>query len=315
MAPLSPPRVEHNAALAKKFGLGPTYPPVTKQIEVLPFNRLSIKPYAYNPSIVRCGKRVLMAYRWHPESTWKTRLRICELDEKWAVIADKEIDLGSRHSEEDPHLFVHKDGLWLSWVESVDFGHCVVKYGEFKEGKSWTVPTQFQPQYGRNDGNGMEKNWVFHTFEDTMAFAYSQYPVGICVIVDGEKCRELQKIDPNHWPWGQYKGGTGPISTTGVSFFHSTLDNESNPDAINNPTRRYYIGAQRGQKLSSRPILYGSELSDFTQTEMSSCKHYKSNVVFCSGAITLPDGSFCLSVGINDSQCALLRVKEEDLNL
>lgn len=309
---LSPPRVEHNAALAKKFGLGPVYPPVTKQLEVLPFNRLSIKPFAYNPSIMRWGNRILMTYRWHPESNWKTRLCLCELDEKWKVISNKDIDFGSRHSEEDPHLFVHKDGLWISWVESVDFGHCVVKYGELKEGKAWVVPTQFQPKYGRNDGNGMEKNWVFHENNGKINFFYQFYPYAQVVSVIGDECSEFAKISLPHWPWGTRKGG---CICGDFYFFHSTLNNEFNPNAVNNSTRRYYIGAQKIGDLCSRPILYGSELSDLTQTEMSSCKHYKANVVFCSGAITLPDGSFAISVGINDSQCALLRVQEHDLHL
>lgn len=310
---LSPPRVEYNAALAKKFGLGSTYPPVTKQLEVLPFNRLSIRPHAYNPSIVRWGNRILMAYRWHPESTWKTRLCLCELDDKWKVISNKDIDLGSRHSEEDGHLFVHEDGLWLSWVESVDFGHCVVKYGELKEGKAWTVPTQFQPKYGRNDGNGMEKSWIFYSIGSKIDCIYQQSPTLVWLDIDGDKILNVSEDPSPHWSWGARKGGVPWINE--VRFFHSTLNNESNTEAINNPNRRYYIGAQRHGKLSSRPILYGSELSDLTQTEMSSCSHYKANVVFCSGAITLPDGSFVISVGINDSQCALLRVQEHDLHL
>jgi hypothetical protein len=142
-------------------------------------------------------------------------------------------------------------------------------------------------------------------------------PKHIVIGVNGDKVISEPTTQPlKHWPWGQVKGGTAWLENGGnaIRFFHSTLDNE-NSTAINNPNRRYYVSAATPTELSSRPILYGSELSDLTPTEMQSCKHYKGNVVFCSGAIAMDDGSFVLSVGINDCQTALLRVTENDLHL
>lgn len=291
MTPIVPPRVAYNQSLAMKFGLGAEYPAVTKQLEAIPFNRHTLKPFAYNPSIFRFGSRVFMSYRWHPQHDWKTKLMIAELDESFRVTANKEISLPGNASQEDPHLFVHLDALWVSWVESETLGGCVVKYGQLKDGKEWTVLNASQPNCGRQNCTPMEKNWVPNSEGVAFDWIYNSN---------------------QHWPWGTPKGG---CIVGDVRFFHSTLDNESNPAAINNPVRRYYIGAMRGKKLSSRPILYGSEASDLTGTEIRSCRHYKSNVVFCSGAIEMPDGSYVLSVGINDSQCAFIRVKENELNL
>jgi hypothetical protein len=313
------PRLAHNKALAEFFGLGPTYPAVTKQLEALPFFRKSLRSHGYNPSIIRFGERVLMAYRWHPNSSWHTRLAMAELDDKWNVISNKDIDVGPGRSMEDPHLFVHENKLWISWVESIEVGKSIIKYGQLVESKGWIAPAPFQPKYGRNDGTSMEKGWVPYSQQGEIHFIYSAMPDHIVIKVDGGNLIGSPILQPplRHWPWGQIKGGTSwfPHNDTFIRFFHSTLDNENNPDAVNNPARRYYVGVMSRSRLASKPLLYGTEASDLTEMEKTSCRSFKSNVVFVSGAIALPDGGFALSVGINDSQIAILRVKKEDLNL
>jgi hypothetical protein len=318
------PRLAHNADLAKKFGLGAEYPAVAQQLEAVPLNRRDLHPYAYNPSIVRWNDRILMAYRYHPvASEWKTRLAMAEFDANFKFIGRKEIALPASVSNEDAHLFVHMGLLWMNWVESPAPARAVVKYGPLHEGTDWTAAGFFQPKYGHNDGKGIEKNWVFYGDGEHVRFIYQAAPLVICQ-ADGNEAERIFEEKQPHWPFGRRAGGTPflPLADTLIRFWHSSLDNESNPDAINNPLRRYYIGATvydqplRPVEQSRLPILRGSEASSLSETEIASVRHYKSNVVFCSGAIVMPDGSIILSVGINDSECALLRAKDrEDLVL
>ena len=312
---------QHNDILAKKFGVPPPYPPVTQQLETLPLNRKQLKPHGYNPSIIRWNGRILMAYRFHPGYEWATRLAVAELDQSFKVIGHKELGLGDKASFEDPRLFIHQDALWMSWTESAGptgNWHCVVKYGKLKEEeKLWTVPGQFQPKFGFNDGAALEKGWVFHPHGKALFFVYESSPSYVLCEVEGDVASEASREKSEHWPWGAKKGGCIVECADGkyLRFFHSTLDNENNPGAVNNHKRRYYIGCTKDGRQCRRPILAGSELCDLTGIEMTSINHYKSNVVFGSGAIAMDDGSFVLSVGINDAQCALIRVKESDLNL
>jgi hypothetical protein len=316
--PEVPARLAWNEKLAATFGLKPEYPAVTQQLEVVPFNRMALKPFGYNPSICRWGNRLLMAYRYHPTVDWKTKLAMAELNEKFHVTTHKDIVIPGMASMEDPHLFVHQDTLWMSWVESPSWDRCVMKYGPLKEDEAWEAPTRFQPKHGQNDGTAMEKNWAFHT-----TFAQPQTPPQANQIsawysdttilrLDGDAIQKVITLPAFHFPWGQPKGGW---QGEAVRFFHSALDNENNPHAVNNPTRRYYIGCFKNGEISKLPILYGSEADDLSATEAASCRHRKANVVFCSGAVTMPDGSWVISVGINDCQTALLRVTENDLHL
>ena len=291
---------------------------MTKQLEALPFYRRSINKHGYNPSLIRFGDRLLMAYRYHYDAGWQTRLAMAELDSKWAVIGNKEIIVESQQSSEDAHLFVHQGQLWMSWTESESWGKSVVKYGQLVESKQWMVPTRFQPNYGRNNGKAMEKGWVPYSQNNEILFIYSAMPDHIVIKAAGnDKPTAILQPPLKHWPWGIIKGGTAwlPHGDDFIRFFHSTLDNESNVNSVNNPNRRYYIGVMSRSKLASKPLLYGSEDSEMTETERSACRSYKGNVVFVSGAITLPDGSFAICVGINDSETAILRAKPDDLHL
>src|ERR1700722_2229248 len=320
--PVVAPRIVHNQKLAEKFGLGPEYPPATKQLEAIPFNRRALKPFGYNPSIVRFGDKILLAYRYH-EQDWHTKLAIAELNQKFEVVRHKEISLPGSASQEDPHLFVHKNVLCMAWVESASLGRSIVKYGTLVESKEWAVTNTYQPKFGQNDGNAMEKNWVFNSVGDRIMVIYSSSPTLSTFIVNGAAAElPAEYGKPPHFPWGEPRGGTSflPLENHRIRFWHSRLDNENNP-IPNNPTRRYYIGCtlydaeMKALRHCSRPLVFGSEASDLTDTEIKSCRHHKPNVVLVSGAITRADGSFVLSVGANDAQCCLLRVMKEGLKL
>jgi predicted GH43/DUF377 family glycosyl hydrolase len=116
------------------------------------------------------------------------------------------------------------------------------------------------------------------------------------------------------WPYGEIRGGTTPMAYHGklLKFFHSSLRNEMPPTSW-----RYYVGAILMEPeppfqmlaVSQRPILRGSEVGGD-----NAVSQFKKNIVFPAGCVE-KDGVFHLSIGINDSQSAIAKIKPEDLHL
>jgi deoxycytidylate deaminase len=67
-------------------------------------------------------------------------------------------------------------------------------------------------------------------------------------------------------------------------------------------------------KVSSRPIVYGSELDDLPVASRPDCLQHKPRVVFLVGAVQVYD-RYVVAVGVNDSACALLNLTREQLYL
>lgn len=341
-------RIEYNLKLrqewfaARKLRMGA--PPISEQLPTVILNRRALFPYGYNPSIIRWKNRILVAYRYHPNGAGASKLAMAELDNQARVIANMAIDLPAG-SVEDPRLFTYADNLCISYVVSnmpSTNPKCQVRWGILREGKPWTVEGQWLPAYGKNDGTGMEKNWVFYEEEGQVKAIYKSSPqveiIGIneasvhahhvsrhreSTGSDSEASNDDAGSGHTHpisdrWKWGSIRGGTPPMKLPDgrrFRFFHSRLDNDARPTWW-----RYYVGAclldDAGNitAVSKKPILVGSEHDDMAVTERASCTHHKPRVVFPLGAIAL-DGAWLLSVGINDSACGLVTVKEENLDL
>jgi predicted GH43/DUF377 family glycosyl hydrolase len=313
----------HNEAKAKEWlqanGGEALFPAVSKQIKTMRVNPMALFPTGYNPSIIRHQGRLLMAYRYHPNNNLSTRLAMAEFDEHWNVTKNVEIQVPSTsQSSEDPRLFSYQGQLWLSWVDA-DFPSpaptCVVKIGRLSQiGSTWNIEDDRRLQCGKNDGSSVEKNWVFFEAADNLMWIYSNHPQQSVFNI---AC-ELKSPSP-HWPYGEIRGGTSPLPYQGklLRFFHSSLDFEMPPTQ-----RRYFMGAAIMEPeppfatiaVSKTPIVIGSEIDDLSETERGSSLQFKQKVVFPAGAIIHDDG-FVVSVGINDSECALLMVKEKDLKL
>lgn len=290
--------------------------PVHEQLPTIPLNRRALHSFGYNPSVIRYGQRLLMAYRYHDEGNASTALAMAELDDKFNVISNKPIEVPNDQygSHEDARLFMFHGELHMSYVCSSYPAELrsVVRYGRLEDGASWRVVDAIQPDHGHNDGTSMEKNWLFFGHgKDLVYFYHSDEVVGPFPSSGGG--------EPLRWPWGVIRGGTTPLPYKGklLTFFHSRLDNEPAPNYW-----RYAVGARllspeppfATLAVSKEPILRGSEMDELTTTEKSSCSHHKPNVVFPCGAIE-HEGGWLLSVGVNDCGCALVKVREEDLKL
>lgn len=314
------PRVVYNERLATKWRNGNgkfvLFPAVAKQLETVVINRHALHPFGYNPSVADWQGRTFMSYRYHGD-TLATKLAMAELDAKFNVVMNRPIEIQGNTSQEDGRLFIKDGQLWICWVDSTWPSappKAVVRYGRLiEDGRKWRVDQVDQPQIGKNDGSAIEKNFVPWPNGSEMRFIYSSYPKQI---IYGKQTWDR---DGMRWSWGEPRGGTTPIPYKGklLRFFHSSLNNEPS-----HWIRRYYIGALILEPeppfapvaISKEPILKGSEESDLTQTEKSSCLQWKPKVCFIAGLLQR-EGCWWLSVGTNDSSCVLVRITEKDLHL
>jgi predicted GH43/DUF377 family glycosyl hydrolase len=296
---------------------------VSSQLPSTAVNRRKLFPGGYNPSIITRNGRTFVAYRYHPTKTWQTQLAIAELSQSHEVIENKVIDTIG-HSNEDPRLFIHDGRIWISYVHAIGGGPnamptCSVRYGRLVEGKSWTIDGQHLVNYKNNGISGVEKNWVPFVYEGAIHFIYQMFPEHTVISVNGSDVVQTHLSKRCRWKWGEMRGGTVPLEYNGqwLRFFHSRLNNEPAPRQF-----RYYVGALLMNKtppfdvtaISKRPILRGSEFDALSETEKSSCHHWKANCALPYGAEECGD-SFTLSVGVNDALCELVTVSPAYLNL
>lgn len=317
-------RNDYNLGLAKswfeKQGLRYGEPPIVEQLPTVVINPHSIFKFGYNPSLIRYGKRLLMAYRYHPGGQSASKLAIAELGEDFRVSKNAVMDIADGKSVEDPRLFTYDGQLCISYVVSNvpdPNARCVVRWGMVDE-TSWRITGQWMVQHGQNNDTGREKNWVFYEDRGHVRCIYQSYPEVERLTVNQASVDTIEKCKSMHWKYGQQKGGSQPFKQASgecIRFFHSRLDNGPSPIR-----HRYYVGAfltdSEGhvKAVSKKPILRGSEFDTLTEAEHRECSHYKPNVVFPCGAIENGDG-WLLSVGINDCQCAIVKVEKKDLNL
>lgn len=346
-----PKYIQHNETLARawldKNSTAYLVKPVHKQLPTVPLNRRALHPFGYNPSIIRFGDRLLMAYRWHDGGNASTALAMAELDKDFNVTSNKEIEVPRDQyaSHEDGRLFLFQGALHISYVCSKYPSELksVVRYGRLEDGVNWKVVDVVQPDicggdhgqdYGGNQGLDIQKNWLFfqepgnggelqaivHTSPEQVLWylrksGHTGYPSS-----DGKShWTSTMRQASFCWPWGVPRGGTTPLPYKGnlISFFHSRLDNEPAPYYW-----RYAVGARIIESkppfatlaVSKEPVLRSSEQSELSATELSSCFHGKPNVVFPAGAMEI-DGGWIVSCGVNDASCVLVKVSEKDLNL
>lgn len=303
-----PPRIVHNKNLFDKFmaehKIAFERPPVADQ---LPTFKVDVR--GYNPSIIRWNGKLLMSYRYHHDGTLSTRLALAELDETFKVVENHNLELNDESlSQEDARLFIHDGKLFMSYVASEwpRFPSATVKYVELTKPDHWRSTLPIEHPY--KDRQTLEKNHLPFPQADGLKIIYKS---GVIFKVDS---RDEWLSTPDHWPYGEIRGGTVPMPYGDklIRFFHSSLKNEMPPLRA-----RYYCGALlmspvppfQTLAISSRPILYGSEVGgDDTQ------RQFKKAVVIPYGAIE-HDGGWIISTGINDSECRLVVVKPENLNL
>lgn len=268
---------------------------------------------AYNPSIQEFGGRIVRAYRFHPDPTlWPTSIAIDNVQVKMP-------DALKTASVEDPRLFVFGGKLHLSYVFTpypIPKGAlptCAVGYGELVNENGWRLVKHNQPKIGNNNLTALEKNFVFFEHSGKLFCIYQCAPDQIVYELHGEIPVKEWKSNSPVCSFGNIRGGTQPISYNGqwLRFFH-TLTKAPKKDVW----WFYACGALLMQSeppfaitaVSSVPIIAGDE------RYFHGWKFWKPRVVIPYGAVAEGDG-WRVSVGVNDSACADMIVKPEQLHL
>lgn len=277
-------------------------------------------PNGYNASIAMLGKRKLMSYRYHPKpELWQTKLVIQEhfethTQEKHLKLPVEYADM----SHEDGRFFNYKGELHLSLTAAIFPGvpnvapPCVTIYGKLTEQDDcWTLTDVKRPPYGNNNFDGQSKNNVFFEHGENLYQIYQGSPEQVVVKLTGKE--EVFKAKSPEWEHGEIRGGTQPLEYKGkwLRFFHSL-----NKYGHNRIDWSYCIGALLMQPhppfqieaISQWPVFSGDE------RYVPECGHWKAGCALPYGAIESNSG-WIVSIGLNDSICAVIQVCEKDLNL
>lgn len=332
------PQRWHGSAWSEKFGMAIRYSQYElREMEFLAAIRdklknrkppqhwiyATVKDHGYNPSIIEYQGKRLMSYRFHPNpKEWRTNLAMVEEhtthNQEYIV---RFPDRYSEMSQEDGRLFMFNGKLHMSFtlaafpgVENVTIP-CATGYGELiRDDAGWRVDFITFPKYGVNNFQGQEKNFVFFESSGKLHCIYQCSPEHI-VLRLGENgvVDEVYRTESPSWKYGEIRGGTQPLSISGkwLRFFHSLNKNGKDRSGWT-----YHMGAMtmastapfKIEKISSIPIMSGNE--KLTQ----GWRYWKASVCIPYGAIENEDG-WDVGVGLNDSQCAIVRVKKEHLNL
>lgn len=315
------PRLEHNSKLSQEFitklAVRGRYPSVLDQSASLPLELTKLVRFAYNPSILEDLGCLLMAYRYHDGDTLSTKLALAQVAFDGKVLSNRTLEFPDNSgSVEDPKLFRMGDAVWICWVYSswpVRPVNAVVRYGRLEGNKIVNIH-QIEPKTPKT----IEKNIVPFMCGTSLFCIYESEPEQVVYeLREGKVVSEFRSPSPI-WAYGPVRGGAPPVEYQGklLRFFHSGMDNE-----WSGWRRRYFLGACvldsappfTVQAISSRPVVYGSEIDPLNASDRSQCQQYKPRVVFPGGALE-KDGQFLVSVGVNDSACSILKITESQLN-
>lgn len=317
---------EHNRDLCNTFinenRIRSRFPKVSEQLECLPLERDKLFPFGYNPSIIKFNGAVWMAYRYHTGKP-NTSLALAKIDETGKVLSNEVLATKPGRSLDDPRLFQVGNTVRVSWVDSSWPSNpvtSVVYVADLMPGLTAGLEHHSLPG---NDSTTIQKNYVFFAHKG-MVYCIHQCSPSHDIYMPYGKIEGVDSIIPEMstkapvWPYGEIRGGTVPLPYEGklLRFFHSRLNNE-----WGEPKYRYYIGAYLMNpeppfevvRVSKRPVLFGSEIDDLTPAERKQVVRRMPNVVFPAGAIEHGEG-WLLSLGVNDCQSVLCKVKPNDLH-
>lgn len=273
-------------------------------------------PLAYNPSIMDVKGARWTTWRHHPDQhSWRTVMSLHDGQSAKPIVVDGFED----YSIEDGRLFMFAGKPHLSAVvarsgASGQPATCICGYGELiREDKQWTIRNFIRPAYGRNDFNGMEKNHVYFEWGGKLFCIYQTSPEQIVLELSESRVVKAWKSQCPEVSYGLPKGGTSPVPIDGywLRFFHT---NQRNPKSDQWWT--YHMGALVMQpnppfniiQISQRPILTGNERF------FPDHRYWKPRCFLPFGVVE-ESGGWTVSVGWNDSACAVITLNKSNLYL
>lgn len=310
------PRLAHNRAKLSEFLIANNIrchrPPIEQQVESVVVKGLALG--GYNGAIQRFEDKLVLVYRWHhnPQQPAQTRLAIAELDGNFNVTHNEDLDLNENDSVEDGRTFVHEGKLKMVYVSSrwPSMPWSVVKVCTLSKPDHWRASDFSETQPVGIEKQPIEKNFVPFVVGDKIYIIYHSHGEQIVYELNGSTIHRSPALI---YAYGEVRGGCViPWKGKLLRFFHSSMRNEIPPTVW-----RYYCSCLLMEpeppfkmiSIIKKPLLYGSEIGGD-----ESARHFKPNIAIPFGVIQRDD-SFFVSIGQNDSACAIVKIKESDLIL
>lgn len=273
---------------------------------------------AYNPSIIKRDGKTVMAFRRHglddfSESAMgvSSHIVICDLDENMTASSNHRIISGLiGPNSEDPRLFHHNGKIHLSYTAAKyapgNVWECMMQCSRLTDDLDSSL-LHYDNRFGVN-GASHEKNWTYFSFNGMLRFVYNIEPF---IAFEVETKRVFYDRHNGEWTFGIPHGGTPPVKVGDLwfSFFHSYRTDATHK-------RRYFIGAyafddnMRVRMFTPWPIMAAHESDGFCFDRSKS--HWAPIVAMPCGAI-YEDGTWTVSVGINDSYCGMFQISHKTL--
>lgn len=282
----------------------------------------------YNPAVVRHGKELLMAWRIQ-DNTGLSRVVIAKLNAKTlkpGKPVEIKIEAPARAHIEDPRLIVIRGELLL-FVAQVVYGtsFTFVQRG-FALGEDHQPVRELALPYGQNGKGKTEKNWMpFELPSGGLGFVYAVGPEWI--VIDHESGAMHRTPGPRRWRWGTLSGRTNAVRLPDGRYLTLIGGHEAH-------ARRkslYWVGAAvfagEGKHelllISREPFLWASDrtpavLNPFDPQWNPLCV-FPAGLVYEPGYVPRESDSeegrpsVLVSLGLNDSFCALMRFAVADL--
>lgn len=277
--------------------------------------------HAYNPSLIRYQNKLLATCRAHDRNDWRTNLYIAQLTNdlkvEWCSKLEAPASLVDQ-SHEDARLFIFNNELWVSWTIGlwpVSVHRSKVALGKVRQvAGQWQIDSYFVPEYGRNDGTRMEKNWLpFECNGKLWAYYETNEHDQVFIRFEGPAVVETVRSPAPKWNYGPIHGGAiGAAKDDTLWFFFNSRIN-GNGTTLD----RYHIGCAELRRLppfevlriGKKPVLYGQE-----GYNLDGYRFFKPNVCFATGLVQEKD-RLLLAHGWNDAEARVAKLKEGELNL
>lgn len=219
---------------------------------------------------------------------------------------------------EDPRAMTLPSGnVFLSYCTFIPYGSWAHQAVSVLNGWDLSTLGRMDPVHGRNYtqapvNDGHEKNWVWFINESLIHCVYRHNPMEVVQWDAGiNKIKVLSGTRTAHWPWGEIRGGTNPVLVDGLwwTFFHSSTDWRATDGK-----RCYHMAALAFRKngeifelerISRKPILSGTYHDMRYDPRFPIC-------VFPGGA-ELRDGEWFVVFGVNDIECAWIKIPHDQI--
>lgn len=304
---------------------------IIKQINLEKF------PSAFNPSIIKFNKEILLTFRYCPDGSrlWVSYIGVVLLNNNLEPISepqlleiDKILQGNCTAHHEDARLFSYNGQVYIVYgdfhftsAHACDdaYSSTMVIKEEMTIAKLHFENNRFKIRDPlrliKHPPQMREKNWTPFIWNGELLFSYYPVPHEILQpnLMTGN-CSIISKMNADiNWLWGEMRGGTPAAMFNGdyLSFFHSSVYMKS---SISNdrPRMHYFMGAYT---FSSQPPFEIKKISCIPLKASGIYTNSDKSIrgVFPGGYIIM-NQNFYLAYGKDDSEIWIAQIPQETIS-